>query len=74
MNKELNPAEITQYYVTERNGNGHFFYSLYARDHNNMEIEIIPLVKDLQIVLFAEQELEDFYDIQDVKVDEELRT
>jgi hypothetical protein len=72
--KELNPKDIQQFYVIERNINGHFFYSLCAMDRDKQEIEMIPLIKDLQIALFAEQELEEFYDIKDSKIEKEVRT
>lgn len=72
--KELDPTDIQQFYVVEQNIGGHFFYALFGLRKNQTEVEIIPAVKNLQLALFAEQELEEFYDIKDSKVEKELRT
>jgi hypothetical protein len=71
--RELDPGDIQQYYVVERYSNGFFAYGLFALQKDQMEVEIIPLIKDLQIALFAEQELEAFYGIRDDEVEGEVK-
>lgn len=72
--KELNPLDVQQYYVVEQHVEGFFAYTLFALQKDKTEVEIIPVIKDLQLALFVEQELEAFYGIRDERIDKEVNT
>ncbi len=72
-NPEFDSSNIAQYCVVERFEHGYPIYILQAIGHGGEEMEIIPRIENLQTALFIEQELEDFYNIKDEKINIEVK-
>lgn len=70
--RELSSSGISQFYVTRKVMSGFTFYSVFAKSLEKDEIEILPMVPELQTALFIEQELEDFYELKDQKMEGEV--
>lgn len=72
-NLEFDSSNIAQYCVVERYDQEGPMYLLQAIGHDGEEVEIISQIKNLQTALFLEQELEDFYNLKDEKINIEVK-